>query len=138
MTRERKPLLSIKTTPKHIFEVERLRQLAERARAKRQREREGAWMAGVGTFTKPSTDLPRGYWRWQPEDDRKLVDLKKAGARHKAIARELGRTPSSVDHRTAYLRESGVLLCHREEEIDLLQRLLAEAQTAEVYGEEAA
>lgn len=41
MSQPPRPILSIKTTPRHIFEAERLRQLAERARAKRQRERKG-------------------------------------------------------------------------------------------------
>jgi hypothetical protein len=54
----------------------------------------------------PSTDLPRGYWRWEPADEQLLLDRKSEGARHKAIARELGRTPTSIDNRVRLLADA--------------------------------
>ena len=51
-----------------------------------------------------SNELPRGYWRWEPHEDAIVKARKASGARHKVIARELGRTPASVNNRVLYLR----------------------------------
>lgn len=60
-------------------------------------------MAGAGNI-RHSNDLPRGFWRWGPGDDARLREMKRGGARHKVIARELGRSPASIDGRVLILK----------------------------------
>lgn len=55
-------------------------------------------------FERHSNDLPRGYWRWDAAEDAELRSLKRSGARHKVIARQLGRTPASVNYRALLLK----------------------------------
>lgn len=78
----------------------------------------------------------RHRYPWTPADERFLIRAKRERFSDKAIATVLKRTPESVGEKARKLREAGVLLCHREEELDTLERLLAEAQMPEVRGEE--
>jgi len=70
----------------------------------------------------------RHRYPWTEADERFLIAAKRARFGDKDIAHALKRTPTSVGEKARKLREAGVLLCHREEEIDLLERLMAEAQ----------
>jgi hypothetical protein len=92
-------------------------------------------MQGRGT-SPPTIDARRRY-PWTDVEDRFLAAAKRQRFSDKAIATALGRTPSGIHERARKLREAGVLLCHREEEIDLLERLLDEARSPEVHAEEA-
>jgi len=67
---------------------------------------------------------------WTLAEEATLVNLKNGGVRHKVIARELSRTPRSVDQHVARLKERGVLARHRKEELGLLERVEAEARGA--------
>lgn len=87
-------------------------------------------MAGAGILD------TRHRYPWTDADERFLIRAKRERFCDKTIARFLGRTPHSVHMKARRLEEAGVLLCHREEELDTLERLLAEAQTPEVHGEE--
>lgn len=78
----------------------------------------------------------RHRYPWTEADERFLIAAKRERFPDKAIASVLGRTPQSVGEKARKLREAGVLLCHREEELDTLERLMAEAQMPEVHGEE--
>jgi hypothetical protein len=42
--------------------------------------------------------------KWSPEDDRRLLELKEAGAPLAVIAEELKRTQSAIDSRTNALK----------------------------------
>ena len=42
--------------------------------------------------------------KWSPEDDRRLLELKEAGAPLAVIAEELKRTQSAIDSRTNVLK----------------------------------
>ena len=46
---------------------------------------------------------------FKPDEDKKIVEMKKAGAKHKDIAKEIGRTESSVGNRVNTLKEAGRL-----------------------------
>jgi hypothetical protein len=70
----------------------------------------------------------RHRYPWTEADERFLIAAKRNRFADKMIATFLGRTPASVHVKLNRLREDGVLLCHREEEIDLLEKLLAESQ----------
>lgn len=70
----------------------------------------------------------RHRYPWTEADERFLIAAKRNRFADKMIATFLGRTPVSVHAKLNRLREDGVLLCHREEEIDLLEKLLAESQ----------
>jgi predicted transcriptional regulator len=75
---------------------------------------------------------------WTPNEVIHLIHAKHKRVRHKTIARQLQRTPRSVDQQVARLKAKGllqrmeaeqrasVLEVHREEELALLQRVLAE------------
>lgn len=79
---------------------------------------------------------------FEPAEDRILAVRKYAGVREKRIAHELGRSPSSVNHRWYVLRRKlerrhpDVLELHRKEELALLQALIAEAASPETLGDE--
>ena len=64
---------------------------------------------------------------WTPAEEATLVRHKRAGTRHKIIARELQRTPRAVDQHVARMREKGKLAMHRREEMELLERVEQEA-----------
>lgn len=77
-------------------------------------------------------NLHRHRYPWTPEDDATLIALKADGASHKEIARELNRSPRSVDQMVAKFKEVGLLKIHRREELDLLNRVLAESTMPDV------
>lgn len=79
----------------------------------------------------------RRRYPWTDADERFLIAAKRERFADKDIAHVLQRTVTSIGEKARKLRESGILLCHREEEIDLLGRLLAEAKELELLGEEA-
>lgn len=81
-------------------------------------------------------DDTRHRYPWSDADERFLIAAKRKRFAEKDIAFLLKRSTYSVHEKARKLKESGVLLCHREEELDLLERLLAEAQEPEVLGEE--
>jgi hypothetical protein len=70
---------------------------------------------------------------WTPAEEATLIQHKRAGTRHKIIARELQRTPRAVDQQVARMREHGKLATHRREEMDLLEKVEAEALQPERY-----
>lgn len=76
--------------------------------------------------------------RWKASEDARLIISKGRGARHKVIARQLRRTPVSIDRRVAVMKERGLLAMHRAEELDLLERLIAEAHGREMHRDERA
>ena len=83
------------------------------------------WVAGEVTH--------RAYWPWEPEEELAMVDMRIAGKPAKAIARELCREPSSIHSRMQIIRNRFVepnptLRKHRQEELELLRKLLVEAQ----------
>ena len=78
----------------------------------------------------------RNRYPWTAEDERFLIAAKRERFGTKTIASFLERSPSAVANRLAEMREAGVLLCQREEEIDLLQRLLDEARSPELHPDE--
>lgn len=71
--------------------------------------------------------------RFNRAEDNLLVRRRSDGARDKVIARELGRSPSSVNNRLQTLRRRireahpDVLERHRQEELQLLRKLIAES-----------
>lgn len=77
--------------------------------------------------------LDRNRYPWTEADERFLIAAKRARFGEKDIAFVLKRSHTAVSSHVARLRESGVLLCHREEELDLLEKLLAEAMQGERY-----
>ena len=76
---------------------------------------------------------------WTAADEALLIRRKRCGVRHKAIARELRRTPRSIDQHIARLKGRGLLERmtremngralekHDREETALLKKLLIEA-----------
>lgn len=75
----------------------------------------------------------RHRFPWTPEDEALLVQRKRSGARHKQIARELNRTPRSVDEQVARFKARGLLAMHRREETELLAKIEAEARHPDPY-----
>lgn len=73
----------------------------------------------------------RSRYPWTEADERFLIAAKRHRFCDKDIANILQRSPNSVGEKARKLRDAGVLLCHREEEIDLLERLLDEAKQPE-------
>ncbi len=65
-----------------------------------------------------------------------MVAAKRQRFAHKDIAHALKRTQHSIDMRVRRLEEEGVLMRHRREELELLERLLAEARAPEMYRNE--
>jgi len=51
--------------------------------------------------------VPPARRAWTPEEDRRLLELLRAGASQIAIARELGRSPKAVSHHVRRLKEDG-------------------------------
>lgn len=84
-------------------------------------------MAGIDT---------RNRYPWTAGDERFLIAAKRERFADKTIAYVLGRSHRAVAKKLGCLREAGVLLCQREEEIDLLQRLLDEARSPEMHPHE--
>lgn len=72
---------------------------------------------------------------WSKGEVDLLVTRKRAGTRHKIIARELQRTPRAVDQQVARMKERGVLAMHNREERELLEKIEQEAAQAEWYPE---
>jgi DNA-binding NarL/FixJ family response regulator len=85
---------------------------------------------------------PRASWRWSRREDRILAVRRYRGDRAKDIARDLGRSPSSVHERFQLLQRKledahgDILAKHRAEELELLDKLLAEAGQPEMLGSE--
>jgi DNA-binding NarL/FixJ family response regulator len=52
----------------------------------------------------PKTDCRHGY-PWVPEEEEFLLNAWKQGWRHKAIARELQRTPHAISERLYLLKD---------------------------------
>src|SRR5450756_538757 len=67
--------------------------------------------------------------KWSPEDDRRLLELKEAGAPLAVIAEELKRTQSAIDSRTNALKNRADPSNRWTPEEDDLFRRLAEANT---------
>ena len=73
--------------------------------------------------------LARAEYPWKSDEIAYVARRKREGARHKIIAREVGRTPRSIDqllHRLEKEIGQEVLELHREEELALLERLVRE------------
>lgn len=77
----------------------------------------------------------RNGYPWKPAEEIKLLRRKRQGARHKVIARELNRSPRSVDQHVARMKERGLLAMHRREELDLLEKVRVEAAQPERHPE---
>lgn len=73
---------------------------------------------------------------WSPAEEAYVVQAKRARVRHKVMARELQRTPRSVDEHIARMKERGLIEMHEAEEADVLRRVEAEARTPEMYGKQ--
>lgn len=77
-----------------------------------------------------------------PEEDRILAVRKYAGVREKVIAHELHRPARAINCRWQRLRKKlerrhpDVLEQHRQEELALLEALIAESTSHEVHGDE--
>jgi len=91
------------------------------------------WVAGA------MTALPR----WKPEDSVRLVRRKKIdGAPFKRLQTEFGRSHTALHkqfHKLETMLESShgeILERHREEELELLEKLLREQRSPEAYGDE--
>lgn len=80
--------------------------------------------------------------RFTRSDDHLIVGRKIQRTRVKVIARELGRTPESVNGRFAELKrkardaQSTILTKRRTEELALLALMLVEAASPEKLGDE--
>lgn len=89
-----------------------------------------------------NAEAPNLYRRYSRREDHILARRKFDRVNHKLIARELGRTTGSVNSRFQTLMDKlecahgDILQRHREQELALLERLLAEAQMPEVHREE--
>ena len=74
----------------------------------------------------------RGPWHWTPQQDAHLYRRRRQGARLKQLAHEFGRSERTVSTRVAMLerlleREAHEILeMHRQEEAELLEKLLKE------------
>lgn len=79
--------------------------------------------------------LAHHRYPWTPDEEATLARRWGQGARHKVIARELNRTPRSIDQHVARMKERGKLAMHRREERELLSKLEAEARQPEWFGE---
>jgi len=81
------------------------------------------WVAG-------EVNAPQRYQRFTREEDRIIARRRMNGLHWRGIAREVGRTPHAVRVRFAILQQwleeayGDVLAKHREEELDLLDKLL--------------
>lgn len=71
----------------------------------------------------------RNRYPWTPEEEAFLRQEKHKRTPHKVISRELQRTPRAIDAHWA------ILTRHREEELELLERVKAEAACFERYPE---
>jgi DNA-binding NarL/FixJ family response regulator len=80
--------------------------------------------------------LAHHRYPWTPAEEAVLVERYCEGVRHKQIARELSRTPRSIDEQVARLKDRGVLARVRKEERELLARVEAEARQPERYRHE--
>lgn len=71
----------------------------------------------------------RNRYPWTPEEEAFLCQAKRKHTPHKVISRELQRTPRAIDQKWA------VLTKHRMEELELLERVRAEAANLELQPE---
>jgi Mn-dependent DtxR family transcriptional regulator len=72
---------------------------------------------------------------WDDSEIKYVRSAKGLNVRHKVIARQLGRTPRSVDQQVARMKEYGLLAMHRKEEELLLEQVEREAHSPEMYPE---
>lgn len=85
---------------------------------------------------------PRANWPFSPAEDMTVAQRRFRGDSAKAIASDLGRSPVSVHSRFRELRKKlrrahgDVLQAHRQQELDLLRKLIAESRAPEVLGDE--
>lgn len=71
----------------------------------------------------------RNRYPWTPEEESFLCTSKRNRIPHKTIARELQRTPRAIDQKWSILQK------HRVEELELLEKVRAEAASLELLPE---
>jgi hypothetical protein len=84
---------------------------------------------------------PRTAQRWNEIEVKQLIDMFKLGYDSKKIAERLGRTVGSIEHKTLYLKNSGVLEFKRTQKqqiiemnlIELEKKQLSDKEIAELY-----
>jgi predicted transcriptional regulator len=85
---------------------------------------------------------PRSAQRWKEIEVKQLIDMVRLGYDANKIAEKLGRTIGSIEHKTLYLKNSGVLEFKRTQKqqiiemnlIELEKKQLSDKEIAELYG----